>query len=187
MLVEIGHFAMILALALSATQAFFGLTGAALKRERWMSVATSAVTGQFLFMALGTATLVHAFVVNDFSVKYVANHSNSALPLFYRVAALWGAHEGSLLLWICVLGVWSIAVAWRGAKLPADYLARVLGVLGVRRGTGDPRTRSEHQNKVLKGLGLRGPNCVVVVDNTPSFRGMIKKILHLVTVEESDA
>jgi cytochrome c-type biogenesis protein CcmF len=131
MLIELGHFAMILALALSVAQAFFGLTGAALKRERWMSVASSAVTGQFLFLALGTATLVHAFVVNDFSVKYVANHSNSALPLFYRVAALWGAHEGSLLLWICVLGVWSIAVAWRGAKLPADYLARVLGVLGV--------------------------------------------------------
>jgi cytochrome c-type biogenesis protein CcmF len=131
MSIEIGHFAMILALALSAAQAFFGLTGAALKRERWIAVATTAVTGQFLFLALGTATLVHAFVVNDFSVKYVANHSNSALPLFYRVAALWGAHEGSLLLWICVLGVWSVAVAWRGAKLPADYLARVLGVLGV--------------------------------------------------------
>ena len=131
MLIEIGHFAMILALALSAAQAFFGLTGAALKRERWMSVASSAVVGQFLFLALGTATLVHAFVVNDFSVKYVANHSNSALPLFYRVAALWGAHEGSLLLWICVLGVWTIAVAWRCAKLPPDYLARVLGVLGV--------------------------------------------------------
>jgi cytochrome c-type biogenesis protein CcmF len=131
MIIEVGHFAMILALALSAAQAFFGLTGAALKRERWMSVATSAVAGQFVFLALGTATLVHAFVVNDFSVKYVANHSNSALPLFYRVAALWGAHEGSLLLWICVLGVWTVAVAWRCAKLPPDYLARVLGVLGV--------------------------------------------------------
>jgi cytochrome c-type biogenesis protein CcmF len=131
MLIEIGHFAMILALALSAAQAFFGLTGATLKRERWMAAASSAVTGQFLFLALGTATLIHAFVINDFSVKYVANHSNSALPLFYRVAALWGAHEGSLLLWICVLGIWSVAVAWRCAKLPADYLARVLGVLGV--------------------------------------------------------
>ena len=131
MLIEIGHFAMILALALSATQAFFGLAGGALKRERWMSAASSAVVGQFLFLALGTATLIHAFVVNDFSVKYVANHSNSALPLFYRVAALWGAHEGSLLLWICVLGIWTLAVAWRCAKLPPDYLARVLGVLGV--------------------------------------------------------
>ncbi len=131
MIIELGHFAMILALCLSAAQAFFGLAGGALKRERWIAVASSAVAGQFLFLALGTATLIHAFVVNDFSVKYVAEHSNSALPLFYRVAALWGAHEGSLLLWICVLGIWTAAVAARSAQLPRDYLARVLGVLGV--------------------------------------------------------
>ncbi|HLQ13534.1 MAG TPA: heme lyase CcmF/NrfE family subunit [Steroidobacteraceae bacterium] len=131
MLIEIGHFAMILALLLSAAQAFFGLAGAALKRERWLAVVPSAVAGQFLFLALGTATLVHAFVVNDFSVKYVAEHSNSALPLFYRISALWGAHEGSLLLWICVLGLWTVAVALRSDHLPRAYAARVLGVLGV--------------------------------------------------------
>jgi cytochrome c-type biogenesis protein CcmF len=131
MLIEIGHFAMILALLLSAAQAFFGLAGAALKRERWLAVVPSAVAGQFLFLALGTATLVHAFVVNDFSVKYVAEHSNSALPLFYRISALWGAHEGSLLLWICVLGLWTVAVALRSEHLPRAYAARVLGVLGV--------------------------------------------------------
>ena len=131
MLIEIGHFAMILALLLSAAQAFFGLTGAALKRERWLAVVPSAVAGQFLFLALGTGTLVHAFVVNDFSVKYVAEHSNSALPLFYRISALWGAHEGSLLLWICVLGLWTVAVALRSDHLPRAYAARVLGVLGV--------------------------------------------------------
>jgi cytochrome c-type biogenesis protein CcmF len=104
---------MILALLLSAAQAFFGLAGAALQRERWLAVVPSAVAGQFLFLALGTGTLVPAFVVNDFSVKYVAEHSNSALPLFYRISALWGAHEGSLLLWICVLGLWTVAVALR--------------------------------------------------------------------------
>jgi len=131
MLIEIGHFAMILALLLSAAQAFFGLAGAALKRERWLAVVPSAVAGQFLFLALGTATLVHAFVVNDFSVKYVAEHSNSALPLFYRISALWGAHEGSLLLWICVLGLWTVAVALRSDHLPRACAARVLGVLGV--------------------------------------------------------
>ncbi len=131
MLIEIGHFAMILALLLSAAQAFFGLAGAALKRERWLAVVPSAVAGQFLFLALGTGTLVHAFVVNDFSVKYVAEHSNSALPLFYRISALWGAHEGSLLLWICVLGLWTVAVALRSDHLPRAYAARVLGVLGV--------------------------------------------------------
>ncbi len=131
MLIEIGHFAMILALLLSAAQAFFGLAGAALQRERWLAVVPSAVAGQFLFRALGTGTLVHAFVVNDFSVKYVAEHSNSALPLFYRISALWGAHEGSLLLWICVLGLWTVAVALRSDHLPRAYAARVLGVLGV--------------------------------------------------------
>ena len=131
MLIEIGHFAMILALALAVAQAFFGLAGAHLNRERWMAAATSAVAGQFVFLALGTGMLVHAFVVNDFSVKYVAEHSNSALPLFYRVAALWGAHEGSLLLWICVLGVWTVAVALRTGHLPPRFVARILGFLGV--------------------------------------------------------
>ena len=131
MLIEIGHFAMILALALAAAQAFFGLAGAHLNRERWIAVAPSAAAGQFVFMALGTFTLVHAFVVNDFSVKYVAEHSNSALPLFYRISALWGAHEGSLLLWICVLGVWTMAVALRTGHLPRAYVARILGTLGV--------------------------------------------------------
>ncbi len=131
MLIEIGHFAMILALALTACQAFFGLAGAHLNRERWLAVVPSAVAGQFIFLCLGTYTLVHAFVVNDFSVKYVAEHSNSALPLFYRISALWGAHEGSLLLWIFVLGLWTIAVALRSGHLPRTYAARVLGVLGV--------------------------------------------------------
>ena len=131
MLIEIGHFAMILALALTAAQAFFGLAGAHLNRERWLAVVPSAVAGQVVFVALGTFTLVHAFVVNDFSVKYVAEHSNSALPLFYRISALWGAHEGSLLLWIVVLAMWTIAVALRSGHLPRAYAARVLGVLGV--------------------------------------------------------
>jgi cytochrome c-type biogenesis protein CcmF len=131
MLIEIGHFAMILALALAVAQAFFGLLGAHLNRERWLAVAYSAVAGQFVFLMLGTGTLIHAFVVNDFSVKYVAEHSNSALPLFYRIAALWGAHEGSLLLWICVLSLWTVAVALRSDHLPRTYAARVLGVLGV--------------------------------------------------------
>ena len=129
MLIELGHFAMILTLALTAAQAFFGLAGAQLNRERWLAVVPAAVTGQFLFLAFGTFTLVHAFVVNDFSVMYVAAHSNSALPLFYRIAALWGAHEGSLLLWICVLGLWTIAVALCTAHLPRTYVARVLGVM----------------------------------------------------------
>src|SRR5258705_10332875 len=104
MLIEIGHFAMILALLLSAAQAFFGLAGAALQRERWLAVVPSAVAGQFLFLPLGTGTLLRAFVVNDFLGKYVAAHSNSALPLFYSTSARRGAHQDSRPLVVCLLG-----------------------------------------------------------------------------------
>src|ERR1700728_339681 len=131
MLVELGHYALILALLLAAAQAFFGLAGPALGRERWLSAVPSAATGQFVFLLLAAGILVHAFIENDFSVKYVAENSNSALPLFYRITALWGAHEGSLLLWAVVLGAWTAAVVARLRFLPPLFGARVLGVLGL--------------------------------------------------------
>src|SRR6202171_687371 len=131
MVVELGHFALILALMLAAAQAFFGLAGAALKRERWLAVVPSAACGQFVFVALAVGVLGHAFITNDFSVHYVAENSNSALPLFYRVTALWGAHEGSMLLWILVLTVWTMALVGRSRHLPPTFAARALGVLGV--------------------------------------------------------
>jgi cytochrome c-type biogenesis protein CcmF len=131
MTVELGHYALILALLLAASQAFFGLAGPALRRERWVAAATSAACGQFVFIALAAGVLIHAFIGDDFSVRYVAENSNSALPLFYRVTALWGAHEGSMLLWIVVLGVWTMAVVARQRTLPPEFAARVLGVLGL--------------------------------------------------------
>jgi cytochrome c-type biogenesis protein CcmF len=131
MLVELGHYALILALLLAAAQAFFGLAGPALQRERWLSVVPSAACGQFVFVALAVGVLVNAFVNNDFSVRYVAENSNSALPLFYRVTALWGAHEGSMLLWILVLTVWTMALVARSRHLPPAFAARALGVLGL--------------------------------------------------------
>jgi cytochrome c-type biogenesis protein CcmF len=131
MLVELGHFALILALLLAAAQAFFGIAGPALGRERWLAVVPTAATGQFVFVALAVGVLVNAFVQFDFSVLSVAENSNSALPLFYRVTALWGAHEGSLLLWILVLTLWTMAVVARLRFLPAPFGARVLGVLGI--------------------------------------------------------
>jgi cytochrome c-type biogenesis protein CcmF len=131
MIVELGHYALILALLLAAAQAFFGLAGPALARERWFGAAPSAAAGQFVFLVLATTVLVHAFIEDDFSVRYVAENSNSALPLFYRIAALWGAHEGSLLLWIDVLSLWTIAVVARLRFLPPPFGARVLGVLGI--------------------------------------------------------
>ena len=131
MIPELGMFALVLALLLSAAQAFFGLVGPWLGKPGWSAVARPAVAGQFVFVAMSFGCLVHAFVVNDFSVLYVANNSNTQLPLFYRVTAVWGAHEGSLLLWILILSVWNLAVAAFSRGLPPAFAARVLGVLGL--------------------------------------------------------
>ncbi len=128
---ELGIFSLILAFVLSLSQAFFGLTGAWRGRPVWMAVARPAVTGQFVFVVMAFACLVYSFVNNDFSVLYVARNSNSQLPLFYKVAALWGAHEGSLLLWILILSVWSVAVAAFSRQLPLSFASRVLGVMGL--------------------------------------------------------
>jgi len=131
MLPELGHFALILALLLAALQAFFGIAGPALGRDRWTSATVPAVAGQFVMVATAMACLVASFVRFDFSVQYVAENSNSALPLFYRIAALWGAHEGSLLLWIFLLACWTLAVTIGSARLPQRFAARVLGTLGL--------------------------------------------------------
>ena len=131
MIPELGQFALILALLLSLAQAFFGLAGAWRNDAGWMMVARPAVTGQFVFVVLAFAALVYAFVSNDFSVNYVATNSNSQLPLFFRVAALWGAHEGSLLLWILILSVWTLAVAALSRQLPLTFSSRVLGIMGL--------------------------------------------------------
>ena len=131
MLPELGHFALILALLLAALQAFFGIAGPAFARERWTRAVTPALAGQAVMVVTAVVCLANAFIGNDFSVQYVAHNSNTALPLFYRVTALWGAHEGSLLLWILLLSLWSVAVAIRSTSLPPNFAARVLGVLGV--------------------------------------------------------
>jgi cytochrome c-type biogenesis protein CcmF len=128
---ELGIFALILAFVLSLSQAFFGLTGAWKGNADWMAVARPAVTGQFVFVAASFGCLVYAFVHNDFSVAYVAHNSNSHLPVFYQVAAVWGAHEGSLLLWILILSIWSVAVAAFSRALPLRFSSRVLGVMGL--------------------------------------------------------
>jgi cytochrome c-type biogenesis protein CcmF len=131
MLPEIGHFALILGLLLAILQGFFGIAGPALGRERWSLAAWPAVVGQFLMVSAGIGCLIAAFVQNDFSVDYVEKNSNSALPLAYRVAAVWGAHEGSLVLWAWILSCWTLAVALLSGALPRQFTARVLGVLGL--------------------------------------------------------
>ncbi len=130
MIPELGHFALILALLLALAQTVFGLAGASLRNSRWQAVVRPAVAGQFVLLSASIAALVYAFVTFDFSVRYVASNANSALPLFYRVSALWGAHEGSMLLWAWILSLWTLAVAFASRNLPETFASRVMGVLG---------------------------------------------------------
>ncbi|MEJ5207989.1 heme lyase CcmF/NrfE family subunit [Denitratimonas sp. CY0512] len=131
MLPELGNFALIIALLLAVLQAVLPLIGAARGNARMMAVARPAAFGQFAFLLLSFVLLSVAFVQKDFSVQYVAQNSNSLLPLAYRLSAVWGAHEGSLLLWVLILAGWSAAVALFSRNLPAEVVARVLGVLGL--------------------------------------------------------
>jgi len=131
MIPELGQFALILALLLAIAQVAFGLGGAARKDTAWMAAARSAVVGQFTFVVIAFGALAWAFIERDFSVKYVAFNSHSELPLFYRIAAVWGAHEGSLLLWSLCLSAWTLAVTAASASLDPPFHSRVLGFLGV--------------------------------------------------------
>ena len=131
MIPELGHFALVLALLLAAAQSVFGLAGAYRGDARWMAVVRPAVAGQFVLVSAAVAALINAFVGFDYSLVYVATNSNSALPTFYRVAAMWGAHEGSLLLWAWILVLWTLAVAMFSRNLPESFASRVLGVLGI--------------------------------------------------------
>jgi cytochrome c-type biogenesis protein CcmF len=131
MLPELGQLALALALILALVQTIVPLVGAQTGRVAWMSVARPAAAGQFVFVALAFAILTAAFVQQDFSVAYVAQNSNLKLPPLYRFSAVWGAHEGSLLLWVLILGVWTVLVAAFSKSLPLAFVARVLAVLGV--------------------------------------------------------
>ncbi|MGB5623408.1 MAG: heme lyase CcmF/NrfE family subunit [Gammaproteobacteria bacterium] len=131
MVTEVGHFCLVLSLCLAIAQSFFGLAGPLTSRPSWMAVARPAATGQFVFVAIAFGLLMQAFIVNDFSVLYVASHSNSELPLMYRISAVWGAHEGSLLLWALTLSLWTVAVCAFSRKLPQPMASKVIGVLGL--------------------------------------------------------
>ena len=131
MIPELGQLALSLALAIALVQAVFPIAGAAKGNLAWMGVARPAAQAQALLVAFAFGCLTYSFVANDFSVAYVAANSNSALPLHYRIAGVWGGHEGSLLLWTLMLAVWMLAVSVFSAHLPEDMAARVLGVMGV--------------------------------------------------------
>jgi len=131
MIPEIGQFALILALSLAICQGVIPLVGAYKNDVAMMSVARTAATGQLFFVAVAFGCLTYAFVTSDFSVLYVANHSQLSLPTIYKVSAVWGAHEGSLLMWILILAAWTVAVARYSSALPDAFAARVIGVLGL--------------------------------------------------------
>ena len=131
MIPELGHLAMILALCFAVVQASVPLIGAWRGDRLWMSLARPAAWGQFAFLAFAFACLTQAFMTDDFSVAYVAENSNSALPWYYKFSAVWGAHEGSLLLWALILGGWTFAVSIFSRQLPQTMLARVLAVMGM--------------------------------------------------------
>jgi cytochrome c-type biogenesis protein CcmF len=131
MIPELGHFTLILALCVAVLLGTLPLMGAHQGRREWMVLARPAAQVLFLLVAASMAALTWSFYVSDFSVTYVAGHSNSMLPTMYRLAAVWGGHEGSLLLWVFMLAGWTVAVAQRSRTLDEAMVARVLGVLGL--------------------------------------------------------
>jgi cytochrome c-type biogenesis protein CcmF len=131
MVPEIGQFALIIALLLALTQATIPMIGAARGNRSWMAVAVPAGQAQFIFVAIAFTCLAYSFVTNDFSVLNVATNSNSQLPIHYRLAATWGSHEGSLLLWTLMLGLWTTAVTLFSRHLPEAMIARVISVMGM--------------------------------------------------------
>jgi cytochrome c-type biogenesis protein CcmF len=131
MIPEIGNFALIVALFLSLIQGVLPILGAARNDAVMMGSARTLAVGQFIIVAVAFGCLLQSFVGNDFSVLYVAEHSNSQLPIQYRIAAIWGGHEGSLLLWTFILTVWTVAVATFSRHLPQEMVARVIGVMGL--------------------------------------------------------
>ncbi|MDP1527352.1 MAG: heme lyase CcmF/NrfE family subunit [Rhodocyclaceae bacterium] len=131
MIPELGHAALIVALQLALLQGILGLTGASRDTPAWMAMARGAAAGQLLFVAVGFLVLVWSFLVNDFSVMNVADHSSRFLPVEYRITAAWGSHEGSFLLWTLLMSAWTVAVVLLGRKLPADLHARVIGIMGL--------------------------------------------------------
>jgi cytochrome c-type biogenesis protein CcmF len=127
---ELGHFALIMALTVAIIQTIVPLAGAHFWSQGWMAVAAPAAQAHFGFLIVAFVCLAASFLNEDFSVLYVVQNSNEALPTMYKISAIWGAHEGSLLLWVLILGGWTAAVTFASGSLPADFRARVLGVLG---------------------------------------------------------
>ncbi len=131
MIPELGHFSLIISLFLAITLGVLPIVGAVRNNPVLIGTARPLSYGLLVFVVLAFAILANAFLNNDFSVLYVSQHSNSGLPLHYRFAAIWGGHEGSLLLWVTILSIWTASVATFSKHLPDEMVARVLGVMGL--------------------------------------------------------
>jgi len=131
MIAELGNYALGLSLAIALLLAALPLWGAEKGNDQLMALARPMTYGLFLALTVAFGALFYAFAVNDFTVQYVVNNSNSNLPLRYRLSAVWGSHAGSLLLWIWLLTLWSTAVAWFSKPLPQEAVSRVLGIMGI--------------------------------------------------------
>ena len=131
MIPELGNFSLVIALCLAIVLGIVPMIGAARGNVQWMSLARPLATGQFLFVAFAFGCLIYSFVTSDFSVKNVVANSNTKLPVYYKITASWGSHEGSLLLWVLMLSGWTFAVSLFSRNLPQEVIARVLAVLGL--------------------------------------------------------
>ena len=131
MIAEIGNIAIVLALLLAGLLAIYPMWGAQTNHRLMISSAKPLAVGLFVFTAIAYACLTNRFLADDFSVAYVANHSNSLLPWYYKVTAVWGGHEGSFLLWVLIFSIWTVAVAVFSKGIPEVMVARVLSVLGM--------------------------------------------------------
>jgi len=131
MIAELGHFALILALCMAIVQVVVPLVGAARGNYSWIALAKPAARAQTLFILISYGFLTYAFLVHDFSLVYVAQNSNTHLPTIYLISGVWGAHEGSLLLWALILAGWTSAITFFSRGVPEVVLARVLAVMGL--------------------------------------------------------
>ena len=131
MIPEIGHYALVIGLLMAAVQTLAPLAGAAMRKPLWMAYGLPMAAGQFLFIGIAYACLTTSYMLDDFSVANVANNSNSMLPWYYKFSAVWGNHEGSVLLWSLMLAGWSFVAALFSRNLPRDMVARVIGVMGA--------------------------------------------------------
>jgi len=131
LLPELGHMALVIAFAFSICLSIIPLIGVHSSQSKLMSYAKPLTFGMFVFTAISICILAYSFVIDDFSIKYIAGHSNSHLPYYFKISAVWGGHEGSLLLWVFSLTAWTMAVASFSKNVEEEFIARVLAVMGM--------------------------------------------------------